>query len=428
MIGAGVAGLATAWLLARSGLRPVLFEREARLGGHANTVDLHLEGISHPVDTGFLVFNERTYPNLIALFDHLGIESVETEMSFSVTLTDPDLEWAGSNLATIFGQTQNLIRPGFWRMLSDILRFNRESAAWQRKQGPQEGADLRTFLVQGGYSDEFTHWYLLPMAGAIWSCPPAQMLDYPLATFLRFCHNHGLLQVFDRPRWRTVLGGSRAYVKRMAADLPEVRAGVEVAAVSRASNHVMVKTDQGVELFDSVVFATHSDITLELLGTGATAQERQLLSSIPYQRNRAVLHTDAKLLPTRRGLWSAWNYLGGTARPGFADQRPVAVSYLINRLQPLPFETPVVVTLNPQVEPDPATVIAEFDYAHPVFDQLGIAAQDQLTEIQGCNHSWFAGAWTSYGFHEDGLKSAIAVATKLGARLPWQQAAAYEML
>lgn len=428
VIGSGISGLSAAWLISQAGGHAVLFEAEGRLGGHSNTVDLTLDGVSHPVDTGFLVFNERTYPNLIALFDWLGVDSVATEMSFSVSLQEPDLEWAGSSLATVFGQTKNLVRPPFWRMLKDIIRFNRETTHWlARPERPRE-LDLRSFLIRGGYSDEFTHWYLLPMAGAIWSCPPAQMLEYPLETFLRFCHNHGLLQIFDRPQWRTVVGGARRYVERLTPGIATIYRNRPVLGVLRSAEHVMVRTRDGAEMFDSVVFATHADTTLRLLGDGATIDERAILVSVPYQKNRAVLHTDAALLPRQRRLWSAWNYLGGRVAPGEADADPVAVSYLINRLQPLPFTTPVVVTLNPVREPDPATVVAEFDYEHPVFDTASIAAQRRLAAIQGRNRSWFAGAWTGYGFHEDGLKSGIAVARGLGAIPPWEVSAAREMV
>lgn len=422
VVGSGIAGLSTAWLLSQSGRHAVLFESESRLGGHSNTVDVTVDGMTHPVDTGFLVYNERTYPNLIALFDWLGVPSVETEMSFSVSLREPDLEWAGSSLATVFGQSKNLVRPAFWRMLTDILRFNRESSAWLAHPDRARGLDLRAFLIRGGYSDEFTHWYLLPMAGAIWSCPAAQMLDYPLETFLRFCRNHGLLQIFNRPSWRTVKGGSRVYVERLAEGIAEIRRRTPVEGVLRTPEHIMLRTADGVEMFDAVVFATHADTTLKILGDSATLDERSALLAIPYQPNRAVLHTDPALLPRHQNLWAAWNYLGGRVVPGTAESDPVAVSYLINRLQPLPFRTPVVVTLNPTREPDPATVFAEFDYAHPVFDMSGIAAQRRLPELQGRNRTWFAGAWTGYGFHEDGLKSGIAVARAMGAEVPWRGA------
>ncbi|RKT49692.1 putative NAD/FAD-binding protein [Azonexus fungiphilus] len=417
VIGAGISGLASAWLLGRRHA-VTLFEAGSYLGGHTNTVDVTLEGKTHPVDTGFLVFNEKTYPNLIAMFALLGVDSVETEMSFAVSLSQPDLEWAGSNLATIFGQKRNLVRRRFWGMLSDILRFNRESSAWLATHPAQSGS-LRDFLAAGGYSSAFSDWYLLPMAAAIWSCPTGQMLDMPLATFIRFCHNHGLLQVFDRPLWRTVRGGGRSYVDKIAAQLDDVRLGCPVRAVERDAGGLRVSHAGGSESFDQVVLACHSDQALAILGATASPGQREVLAAIRYQPNRALLHTDAALLPRDRKLWSAWNYFAGAGAPG--DQ-PVGVSYLINKLQPLPFATPVVVTLNPAREPDPARVIGEFSYAHPIFDAVAIAAQQRLPAVQGEGGIWLAGAWGSYGFHEDGLKSALRVANGLGVAAPWQGA------
>jgi predicted NAD/FAD-binding protein len=428
VVGAGIAGLASAWLLSREH-QVTLFEAGSYLGGHTNTVDVALEGQTHPVDTGFLVFNEKTYPNLIAMFALLGVESVSTEMSFAVSLERPDLEWAGSSLATVFGQKRNLLRPQFWRMLSDILRFNRETQAWLNSEANEmdETRTVRDFLHAGRYSDAFAHWYLLPMAAAIWSCPTGQMLDTPLATFVRFCQNHGLLQVFDRPLWRTVKGGARTYVQKIAAQLDDIRLACPVHAVTREPDGLRVAHAAGSEPFDQVVMACHSDQARAILGFTASDAQHEILSAIRYQPNRAVLHTDRTLLPRDEKLWSAWNYFAGNSMPGAsADQQPVAVSYLINRLQPLPFKTPVVVTLNPTREADPAKVIAEFDYAHPVFDGPAIAAQKRLAneegDIQGVGGIWLCGAWGGYGFHEDGLKSALRVANGMGIRAPWQGA------
>lgn len=416
VVGAGITGLASAWLLSRH-YRVTLFEANDYLGGHTNTVDVTLDGHTHPVDTGFLVFNERTYPNLTALFDLLGVGTVETEMSFAVSLEQPDLEWAGTSLATLFGQKRNLLRPAFWGMLADILRFHRASAAELARVGDR-GRTLRDFLDEGGYGPALAHWYLLPMAAAIWSCPTGTVLDMPVATFLRFCANHGLLQVLERPQWSTVRNGGRSYVHKLAAWLDDVRLCCPVRSVRRGLAGVRVDYEGGSELFDEVVLACHTDQARTILGRSASAAQHALLSSIRYQKNRAVLHTDARLLPRARKLWSAWNYMAGQGSPGNAA---VGVSYLINKLQPLPFSTPVVVSLNPTRAPDPAHVLAEFDYAHPLFDGAAVAAQQRLASLQGDGGIWLAGAWSGYGFHEDGLKAALDVANALGVSAPWQK-------
>lgn len=415
VIGAGISGLATAWLL-REHYDVTLYEKGDYLGGHTNTVDVSLDGQSHPVDTGFLVFNDKTYPNLIALFRELGVDSVATDMSFSVSMRQPELEWAGSSLATVFGQKRNLLRPRFWRMLADILRFNRESA--NCLDDPVIAAlSLRDYLVQHGYSSAFSDWYLLPMAAAIWSCPTQQMRDMPLATFIRFCQNHGLLQITDRPTWRTVKGGGREYVRKIAAQLSDIRLSCPVTRIVREGQRLRVVHAEGSDVVDQVVMACHSDQSLAVLDGVMSAAQRSVLSAVHYQPNRAVLHTDPRVLPRNRKLWSAWNYYAGQ---GAADTHPVCVSYLINQLQPVPFSAPVIVTLNPVVEPDPATVLAEFDYEHPVFDAQAIAAQQMLPAVQGDGGIWLAGAWGRYGFHEDGLLSALAVVNGLGVVAPWQ--------
>jgi uncharacterized protein len=410
VIGAGIAGLASAYCLARRH-RVTLFEADDRLGGHTNTVDVELDGMRHPVDTGFLVFNDRTYPNLIALFDELGVRTHRTDMSFSVSLDDGKFEWAGTNLNTVFAQRRNLFSPTFIGMLRDILRFN-ASAQRHLDQVLASRCTVGELLLENGYGAPFQRQYLLPMAAAIWSSAANDILSFPAATFLRFCLNHALLQVNNRPPWRTVAGGAREYVQRIAATLGDVRRNMPVRGIRRHDDGVTVMTDDaGPEHFDAVVLATHAPTSLRLLDD-ASADERALLAAVRYQDNDAVLHTDRTLLPKRRRVWSAWNYIGARAEP-------VCVSYLINQLQPLPFETPVIVTLNPVDEPAPDTVLGRYRYAHPLLDLAAIDAQQRLPAIQGVRHTWFAGAWTGYGFHEDGLKSALAVARDFGVQPAW---------
>ena len=419
VIGAGISGLSSAWQLSREGHQVSLYEAGAYFGGHANTVDIEIDGQRFGVDTGFLVFNHRTYPNLVRVFDELGVHTTASDMSFAVKMPIPQgkgnrvLEWAGSDLGTVFAQKRNLFSVRFWRMLKDILRFNRETTQLALTPGAMEETPLGDFLDARGYSAEFRDWYLLPMAGCIWSCPTEQMLAFPLATFVRFCHNHGLIQISDRPQWHTVTGGSRHYVQKMTAAIQNKYLSTPVKSVSRIEvgglQQVRVESAHGEQLYDHVVLATHSDQALALLQDASDA-ERKLLSAIGYQQNRAVLHTDARCLPERRSTWSAWNY-----ESAGAAERRVCVHYLLNKLQPLPVTTPVIVSLNPISEPDPATVLGEFDYAHPVFDSAAIDAQNRLPALQGMRNVWFAGAWTGYGFHEDGLKSGLSVAAAIAS-------------
>jgi uncharacterized protein len=427
IVGSGIAGLGCAHALQaerQHGVRVTLFEAEPRLGGHTNTVDVRLDGIEHPVDTGFLVFNERTYPNLIRLFGELGVPTAKSEMSFAVSVPTTGarrIEWAGTDLNSVFAQRRNLVSARFLGMLADILRFNRQATRIAEGTAAAGEHTLGDFLDRHRYGESFRHWYLLPMAAAIWSCPMRTMLAYPLATFVRFCHNHGLLQVDDRPQWYTVAGGARQYVRKIAARLADVRLATPVLEVRRneAAGKVSLRTPRGVEVFDHVVLACHSDQSAALLAD-ADAAERALLSQARYQPNRAVLHTDPLLMPRLRQVWSSWNYVSN----GAADPQ-VSVTYLLNKLQPLPFRTPLFVSLNPLVEPAPASVIAEFDYAHPVFDARMIGAQRRLPDVQGRRRVWLAGAWTGFGFHEDGLKSGLAVAKALAslARSPQRLAA-----
>lgn len=426
--GSGISGLSCAYQLAREGYDVSLFEANDYFGGHTHTVDVTLDGMSYGVDTGFLVFNHKTYPNLVRLFAELGVETVASDMSFSVKmpLAQRTLEWAGGSLDAVFAQRRNLLSPSFYRMLRDILRFNREATALATiNEQVSTHESLGNYLQRKHYSNEFRDWYLLPMAGCIWSCPTEQMLAFPLSSFIRFCHNHGLLQVNDRPQWFTVKGGARQYAEKMLAQIPQKYLNTPVNAVTRTTqggfSKVKIETNDGVHLFDHVVMASHSDQTLRLL-TDASAAETGVLSAIKYQPNHAVLHTDSSCLPANKKTWSAWNY---ESEQG--SDPSVCVHYLINQLQPLPFKQPVIVSLNPLHPIAPECVIDTFEYEHPVLDEAAVAAQRKLGTIQGQRNTWFAGAWTGYGFHEDGLTSGLNVARDIAksiAYTPLKRAAA----
>ncbi|MBA5606078.1 FAD-dependent oxidoreductase [Duganella sp. FT3S] len=413
VIGSGISGLASAYFLNRQH-DVVLYEAGSYLGGHTNTVDVTLEGRTHGVDTGFLVYNELTYPNLVALFKELDVASIASDMSFGVSAGDGALEWAGSSLDTVFAQRANLASPAFLGMLRDILHFNLNAQRFLR-QVSLSGLTLGQLLQQQRYGASFRDAYLLPMAAAIWSSSPGDILQFPAATFLRFCINHALLQISNRPQWRTVAGGARQYVARIAATLPDCRLNTPVRAVHRAHGEVVVNSACASENYDAVVFATHAPTTVALLQDPSDT-ERAILGSVRYQPNTAYLHTDTSLMPRRRKVWSAWNYLSGAQADG---QSPVCVSYWLNQLQGLPFETPLMVTLNPPAAPAAEHVLARFDYAHPIMDQPTIRAQQLLPRIQGVDGIWYAGAWTGYGFHEDGLKSALRIATAFGVAPTW---------
>jgi len=418
VVGSGISGLAVAHTL-KGQADITLYEAGAYFGGHSNTVDITLptsQGmVTHGVDTGFLVFNERTYPNLINLFAELGVETALSDMSFSVQAPkvwgDEALEWSGSNLDTVFAQRGNLLRPKFLKMLADVLRFNKICTRIAESQKESEMRQpLSDFLKQHQFSEAFKNWYFLPMMGCIWSCPTDQMLKFPVATMIRFCHNHGLIQVSNRPRWFTVTGGSKNYVQKIINDLPDKRLNTPVSLIERDESGVRIVTQDHAERFDEVVICTHSDQALRMLRV-PTQKEQSYVSAIRYQDNVAVLHTDESVLPSRRKAWAAWNY--ERALEQGQESARVCLHYLLNKLQPLPYEQAVVVSLNPTKPIDPAKIIQSIDYAHPVFDLAAIDAQQHLHEIQGQQHTWFAGAWTGYGFHEDGLKSGLGVARQV---------------
>jgi predicted NAD/FAD-binding protein len=438
IIGAGISGLGCAYALRQHPeMEITLYEGGDHIGGHSNTVDFtcNIAGqeITHGIDTGFLVFNRKTYPRLVRLFEEIKAPVAPSEMSFSVSIDaseksphHPKIEWAGNDLNSFFGQRSNLLSPSFWRMAYDILRFNRMATKLAQQQidaghhyaEPDE--TISNFLDRNRFSQSFRENYFLPMIGAIWSCSVEQMLAFPIQTMVRFCHNHGLLQIQNRPQWLTIKGGSREYVKRIVSALEKHQIAIKREAVLRVNAsqgdaaQVEVISSSGSAMFDEVVMACHSDQTLDLVH-GIDQQARNILAAVPYQKNRAILHTDTRFLPEAKRCWAAWNY---TAKSGTtpSSKQHVSVNYLINRLQPLPEQlknTQIIVSLNPASEPDPKLVHQEIHYSHPVFDMNAIQAQKELPLIQGTFSIWYCGAWTGFGFHEDGLRSGELVAEAL---------------
>jgi hypothetical protein len=420
VIGAGIAGLSAAWLL-RGDADVMLYEREPRLGGHADTQQVVVGGTEVAVDTGFIVYNTLNYHHLTALFDHLCIETESSDMSFGVSIGEGALEYAGGSFPQLFVQKRNIARPRFLMMLRDTVRFYREAP---RLLDTDEHPSLGAYLARNGYGQAFIDDHILPMGAAIWSASVTAMREFPARSFIRFFINHGLLRLTDRPQWRTVTGGSRRYVARIEAALgPAVRKGVPVAAITRDAGGVTIALADGASArHDAVVLATHGDEALRLLAD-ASDDERRVLGAVRTQANRMVLHTDAALMPRRKGAWSSWNYL---ARDGADHGREVALTYWMNRLQNLVTPEPLLVTLNPLAEPDPRRVLLEKTYRHPCYDAAMIAAQGALPALQGVRNTWFCGAWTAYGFHEDGIASAVSVARDLGIAPPWQLARAVE--
>lgn len=415
VIGAGIGGLGAAWALARHH-DVTVFEANAYPGGHSNTVEIDYDGKAIAVDTGFIVFNDWNYPNLRRLFARLDVPAIKSDMSFAVSVglgkSRGELEWSGNNLATLFAQKRNLLRPSFHRMWRDILRFNK-AAVTDLAAGRMAGLSLGDYLTRDRYSDSFMLDYLLPMGAAIWSAPLAEMMDFPAETFANFFRNHGLLSINERPQWYTVQGGSREYVRRLLADGNfALHLHAPVHAVQRNDDGVNVLTARGISHFDQVVLACHADQALRLLDDRSTPQERNLLGSFRFQPNRAVLHRDPALMPRRRNVWASWNYL---SEPRRDLQRRVGLTYWMNLLQSIDSSRPLFVTMNPVSEPRDDLVFAEFAYEHPLFDRAAIGAQAKLGEIQGKNRLWFCGAWCKYGFHEDGFTAGLRVAAALGA-------------
>lgn len=403
IIGTGIAGNLVANRLAREH-EITVFEADGRIGGHTNTVEVEDDGRTLSVDTGFIVYNNRTYPNFIQLLDELGVVTQPSDMSFSVRSESNGLEYCGNNLNTLFAQRRNLFRPSFYRMLSDILRFNREAPGLLGLHDDKR--TLNQFLTEGNYSSEFVEHYIVPMGAAIWSATPDGMGGVPAGFFVRFFHNHGLLSIGDRPQWRVISGGSQSYVKKLVAGhLDRVRLNTPVQWVRRHASGVEIRTGSGEsERFDYLFVACHSDQALDLL-SDASEPEREVLGAIAYQRNEAVLHTDTTLLPRKSRAWASWNYHIPQYR---REDAPVALTYHMNRLQNLDSCCNYCVTLNHTEAINPDKIIRTVDYSHPIFNEAAVAAQQRHREINGTGHTYYCGAYWRYGFHEDGVVSAQA--------------------
>ncbi|ROM85045.1 MULTISPECIES: NAD(P)/FAD-dependent oxidoreductase [Pseudomonas] len=411
IIGSGIAGLTCAHLLSRKH-EVTVFEAAEWVGGHTHTVDVAWRGEHYAIDTGFIVFNDWTYPNFIRLLDQLKVASRPTEMSFSVHDPLTGLEYNGHDLNTLFAQRRNLVSPGFWGMLRDILRFNRQALADLDEQRIDASTTLGSYLRAQGYGQRFIEHYIVPMGAAIWSMSPADMLDFPLQFFVRFCRNHGLLSVNQRPQWRVIEGGSRSYIAPLCQPFAQrIRLNCKVHRVSRDEGGVTLTSATGPERFDSVVFACHSDQALALL-EAPSPQERAVLGAIRYADNDVVLHTDSRLLPRRRRAWASWNY-----RLGGSDQAPAAVTYNMNILQGIQASETFCVSLNQTALVDPAKIIARFQYAHPQYSLAASAAQADHAQLQGQQLSYYCGAYWGNGFHEDGVVSALKVAEHFGETL-----------
>jgi len=417
VIGSGIGGVSAAWLL--SPLHHVdVYEAEPRLGGHTRTIDVDCGSGPFPIDTGFQVFNRRTYPNLTRFFEHLGIVANDADMSFSVQVRDEDIEWSGTNLDSVFAQRRNVKNPRFLRMLADVVRLSRDADRLMADPSI-EGLTLGELMKREGYSDAFTDWYLIPMGDAIWSTPPGDMFDYPALTFLRFCDNHGLLHIFGKPAWLSADGGARRYVEAASRSFSgEVFVGEPVEHAERTATGVRVSTPVRTRDYDMAVLATHPPQTRDILGEGITPEEKAVLGAFEYWPNDALIHTDEAFMPRTRRAWASWNWYSATSD---ITKSMLMLTYRINTLQRVPDGTPTVMETLNRGERTPAegTVLAELSFDHPMYSRAAVAAQGALGSIQGVSRLHFAGAWTRYGFHEDGLLSAVRIAESIGATLPW---------
>jgi len=416
IIGSGISGISSAWLLSQAHHVDV-YEAESRLGGHTCTLDVTAGGFTFPVDTGFQVFNRRTYPNLIRFFEQLGIDANDSDMSFSVQVRDEDIEWSGDSLNSVFAQRKNLVNPKFLKMLTDVVRFSKDADRLLADPTTSE-LTLGQLLEREGYGGAFTDWYLIPMGDAIWSTPPGDMFDYPAHTFLRFCDNHGLLHVFGKPQWLSVDGGARRYLEVASRSFSgEVFEAEPAEKLERTATGVRVTTAARSLDYDVAIMATHPPQTREVLGDAMSEAEAAVLSAFNYWPNDVVLHTDTSFMPKSRRAWASWNWYSDT---GDIDKAMLMLTYQVNTLQKLPAEAPTVMeTLNRDREPAAGTLLAELSFDHPMYSAAAIAAQKALPQIQGLDRVYFAGALTRYGFHEDGILSGVRVAEALGASVPW---------
>ena len=409
IIGSGISGLSAAWFL-RNRHDITVFEAADRIGGHTATVDVELQGQSYAVDTGFIVYNDWTYPNFIRLMDAIGVTSRPTQMSFSVHCDRTGMEYCGSNLNGLLAQRSNIVSPRFWRMVRDIIRFNRESVEDLDAGRVADDESLGEYLTARGYSDTFINQYLVPMGAAIWSASTRTMLEFPMRFFLQFFRNHGLLQIRNRPQWRTIAGGSREYLKPLTSPFADrIKLSSPVESVRRIAAGVELQVHGQWQVFDQVVMACHSDQALALLGDDASTDEKVVLAAVPYQMNDVILHTDASLLPKRERAWACWNY-----HVDAAEQPHAVVTYNMNMLQGIQSPETFCVTLNETHRIDESKILGRYRYAHPVFTPEGIAAQEALKALNGRSRTWFCGAWARNGFHEDGVASALVVAEALG--------------
>jgi len=422
VIGTGISGLSAAWLLSKS--REVeIFEENERIGGHCNTVEVELEGPKGKkifnVDTGFIVYNEKNYRNLVELFNHLGVETEASNMSFSVSLENGNFEYSGSGITGLLAQKKNIFRPRFWQMIKEIIRFYR-SCTNHSKLIENEPLDLKNYLLKYGYGNAFMRDHIYPLAGSIWSASQKEIENYPFKAFARFLENHGLLEIRRnmRPKWRTVSRGSSSYINKIIANLKNnIITGKKITSIIRSDDNVVLNTDDGNSFkFDQVIIGTHSDQALSMLKDSSDI-ESTLLSKIRYEENKVILHTDTSFMPKNKNAWASWNYINNS-KPKANNK--VCLTYWMNSLQNIDKEYPIFVTVNPEVSPVENKIIETFYYSHPIFDKEAIRAQKKLWSLQGKNRTWYCGAYFGYGFHEDGVQSGLAVAEMLGDnKRPW---------